>query len=59
MFAFYNRLLSKHPILTKMVTSGTLFSLGDYITQTGTSYVIQSSTRKAPLTGPETEICLS
>jgi hypothetical protein len=40
MFAAYNRLLTKYPILTKMVTSGTLFSLGDYITQTGTTFFI-------------------
>jgi hypothetical protein len=35
MFAAYNKLLAAYPIPTKMVTSGTLFSLGDYITQAG------------------------
>lgn len=39
MFAAYSRLLNKHPILTKMVTSGTLFSLGDIITQTGNNFI--------------------
>lgn len=33
MFAAYTRLLEKHPLLTKMITSGVLFSFGDAITQ--------------------------
>jgi hypothetical protein len=33
MFAAYTRLLEKYPLLTKMVTSGVLFSFGDAITQ--------------------------
>jgi hypothetical protein len=38
MFAAYNRALDKFPILTKMLTSGTLFSIGDIITQKGISF---------------------
>ena len=33
MFRFYNRLLTKYPLPTKMVTSGVLFGLGDIICQ--------------------------
>jgi hypothetical protein len=33
MFSAYTRLLEKYPILTKMLTSGVLFSLGDAFTQ--------------------------
>ena len=40
MFAAYNRALDKFPILTKMLTSGTLFSIGDIITQKGISFFI-------------------
>lgn len=35
MFAFYSRLLDKYPIVTKAITSGTLFSLGDVVSQKG------------------------
>jgi hypothetical protein len=35
MFAFYSRLLDKYPIVTKVITSGTLFSLGDVVSQKG------------------------
>jgi hypothetical protein len=33
MFAAYTRLLEKYPIVTKMLTSGALFSFGDAFTQ--------------------------
>lgn len=35
MFQQYTRLLDKYPLMTKMLTSGILFSLGDAITQLG------------------------
>jgi hypothetical protein len=46
MFATYSRLLAAYPLPTKMVTSGTLFSIGDYITQTGNVYLIYSDRKK-------------
>jgi hypothetical protein len=39
----YSRLLDKHPIITKAVSSGLLFSLGDAITQFGMNFLIQPS----------------
>jgi hypothetical protein len=47
MFSAYNRLLEKYPILTKMLTSGTLFSLGDIITQKGIFYFINIVVQKS------------
>lgn len=56
MFAAYNRLLTKHPMITKMLTTATLFSLGDIITQKGNSSFIQLLTKKNLLIGKETQI---
>lgn len=36
MFQIYTRLLDKYPLMTKMLTSGVLFSFGDVITQLST-----------------------
>ncbi len=46
MFAAYNRLLDKYPYFTKMITSGTLFSLGDIITQKGIYFLNKHSCTK-------------
>ena len=56
MFAAYNRLLTRHPMTTKMLTTATLFSLGDIITQKGNTFFIQSSTKRNLLIGKETLI---
>jgi hypothetical protein len=40
MFSAYTRMLDKYPLMTKMLTSGVLFSLGDAITQLGISLLI-------------------
>ena len=57
MFAVYNKLLAKFPVATKMVTSGTLFSFGDLITQGGTLYdIVQYLIKNKKLIGLEIEI---
>ena len=38
MFRFYNRLLTKYPLPTKMVTSGFLFGIGDVLCQSIEQY---------------------
>lgn len=43
MFSAYTRLLDKYPLLTKMLTSGVLFSFGDAITQVGKTLIICSN----------------
>ena len=45
----YNSLLEKYPIRTKAVTSGSLFSLGDALTQFSTPQPIQSSRRNSSI----------
>lgn len=35
MFAAYSRLLDRFPVVTKCVTAGVLFSLGDVVSQVG------------------------
>ncbi len=44
---FYNSLLKKYPIRTKAITSGTLFSLGDALTQLSNASSTQSSRRNS------------
>lgn len=34
MIRFYSGLLDKYPLITKCITSGFMFSLGDWLTQT-------------------------
>ena len=54
MFAGYSRLLDRFPILTKCVTAGLLFSLGDITSQMGIQY-INISHRKEIQHGLETQ----
>lgn len=46
MFQKYTRLLDKYPLMTKMLTSGVLFSFGDAITQLGTVFLISVIDKK-------------
>lgn len=46
MFSAYTRILNKYPLLTKMITSGVLFSFGDAITQVGKILLILSNRQK-------------
>lgn len=43
MSKLYNSLLERYPIPTKMFTSGSLFSIGDAVTQFSTYLSMQSS----------------
>ena len=45
----YNSLLEKYPIRTKAVTSGSLFSLGDALTQLSNAALTQSSRRNSSI----------
>lgn len=54
MFSLYSRFLDKFPILTKCVTSGVLFSLGDVVTQKCIIYLIKILKNEVHLIGKET-----
>ena len=56
MARMYNQLLEKYPIPTKTLTSGTLFSLGDALTQLCIFPVIKLLKRNHNSAGKETSI---